>query len=367
MKKTLFLLFILAATCSFAQDYVFQVTPEKVNRPTLYYDLLNDLVNIREGFTEMKFWEPSVSGSGEAVWYTFNPSYNSSKVLNSYSYGSLSPLNSIFQPTRIKSASQQGNLHVSIIELNEGSQWEDFEIDSIYFDENGKDTLTTISWYEENGYKLIGKKVKTYSPSGKLTKSSIYLINELGKYFENKRRVITYNGNHRTSDLFFNVGENGALNEEAKYEYTYINDKLDSMIFSVKSGIISQMHAYKITLGTDEGINQIKVYQANASTKLEFAYRVVFSGGTAVGLKEVNDTEVTVYPNPVSNHLTIQVKDAGSYSANIIDVQGKVVLNTQVNQEQSTVNVSELSNGLYFLILTDTNGNSYQKRLVISK
>ena len=72
-------------------------------------------------------------------------------------------------------------------------------------------------------------------------------------------------------------------------------------------------------------------------------------------INENNTSEFNIYPNPVKNALTI----TGDYSsANIYDVFGKLVLTSQT---QKTIDVSTLSNGLYFVIINDENTITVKK------
>ncbi|HRO75553.1 MAG TPA: T9SS type A sorting domain-containing protein [Crocinitomicaceae bacterium] len=77
---------------------------------------------------------------------------------------------------------------------------------------------------------------------------------------------------------------------------------------------------------------------------------------TTVGLNEVSNATSKVYPNPTSDVLNIEVsKDAKSL--NVYGIDGKVVLTTSLNGTQSTINVSNLNNGVYFYNITTIDGS----------
>ena len=69
---------------------------------------------------------------------------------------------------------------------------------------------------------------------------------------------------------------------------------------------------------------------------------------------------LAIYPNPVNDVLTI---DGNYTSATIYDVFGKVVLTTDY---QNTINVSALSNGIYFINI-NTNNAITVKKIIITK
>jgi hypothetical protein len=77
-------------------------------------------------------------------------------------------------------------------------------------------------------------------------------------------------------------------------------------------------------------------------------------------IQENNTSEFNIYPNPVKDVLTID----GIYnSVNVYDVFGKLVLTSQT---QKTIDVSSLSNGLYFVNI-NTENTINVKKITISK
>ena len=77
-------------------------------------------------------------------------------------------------------------------------------------------------------------------------------------------------------------------------------------------------------------------------------------------IQENNEFAINLYPNPVKNVLTIE----GKYtSVNIYDVFGKLVLTTDA---QKTIDVSALSNGVYFVNIHKNNAITV-KKITVSK
>ncbi|MDR6808336.1 hypothetical protein J2Y45_005314 [Dyadobacter sp. BE34] len=74
----------------------------------------------------------------------------------------------------------------------------------------------------------------------------------------------------------------------------------------------------------------------------------------------------TVYPNPVSNRLNIDFKDKDHIqSLRILTATGSVVY--QSNELRSSVDVSKLSEGAYFLIITETDGSLTTRQILIRR
>jgi hypothetical protein len=78
-----------------------------------------------------------------------------------------------------------------------------------------------------------------------------------------------------------------------------------------------------------------------------------------------NDTTtVKLYPNPVSNQLTIQLPlQIEEASVKLYDVLGKKVIDTKVNSINKTINTNPLSKGVY-LIKVEAEGLSIAKKII---
>lgn len=63
----------------------------------------------------------------------------------------------------------------------------------------------------------------------------------------------------------------------------------------------------------------------------------------------VRDPEITIYPNPVSSILFVNSPDVQISSTTMLDMLGRIVYETAVNDFRHEINVSGLKNGIYFL------------------
>ena len=88
----------------------------------------------------------------------------------------------------------------------------------------------------------------------------------------------------------------------------------------------------------------------------------------AVSEKAIANLNISMYPNPAQTTLTINTADVKETTAiRVVDLTGKEVLNATANGGLETaIDVSALSNGIYFVQLT-LNGNTAIQKLVISK
>lgn len=86
----------------------------------------------------------------------------------------------------------------------------------------------------------------------------------------------------------------------------------------------------------------------------------VLSNSTFFGKDKI---AVVVYPNPAVNSINVEGVDTNS-TVTIINIQGKIVLRTSINAEASSIQISSLTKGVYFLNLVS---GSSQKTITFVK
>lgn len=104
-----------------------------------------------------------------------------------------------------------------------------------------------------------------------------------------------------------------------------------------------------------EGIALVKVTVANQADDQDFITVFVKFNITPVGIAD-EEAIFEIFPNPVSDVLYVNYSDFQSnVSIELYDALGKLVVNQQLNNQQISVDLSGLQNGLYFIKLM--NGN----------
>jgi len=85
---------------------------------------------------------------------------------------------------------------------------------------------------------------------------------------------------------------------------------------------------------------------------------VFFDGVQAVDELPANLVSVKAYPNPASDFLTIESKwkTQVKVSVSVLDVNGKLVQSTPLQDNKQRIDISSLSNGNYFYQLNDEKG-----------
>ena len=86
---------------------------------------------------------------------------------------------------------------------------------------------------------------------------------------------------------------------------------------------------------------------------VEQAYEI-----SSVGIKETAlNISLSVFPNPTSDFLTLKVQDYNNeaLSYNLLDEQGKLVLNEQITTQDTQIAMSALARGAYFINVLQAN------------
>ena len=87
--------------------------------------------------------------------------------------------------------------------------------------------------------------------------------------------------------------------------------------------------------------------------------QVVFSDDCSLGKEDFLMTQIAIYPNPVSETLFIASEGISIEKKTVYSLQGKLVL-SEMNASK-TIDASNLSEGLYFIEISSSEGKSIQK------
>lgn len=100
------------------------------------------------------------------------------------------------------------------------------------------------------------------------------------------------------------------------------------------------------------------VYTTNTGTNGSVAQGVQqpFEISTTTGINETSiNIELSVYPNPTTNYLTLKVEKTEGLTFQLYDLQGKVITNKKVNSATTTVAMENLPTATYFLNVVKNN------------
>jgi len=129
--------------------------------------------------------------------------------------------------------------------------------------------------------------------------------------------------------------------------------------------------------GTNNAVLSVNIL-ANSTTSVRSVDVLISAGAiikelhikqdASVGINDVNMlNNIRIYPNPTTGIVTISSNQAIA-SIDVFDVTGKLVYNkTNIKQNITSLNLSNLSNGIYFIHAQTENGGVSKSKVVVSK
>ncbi|MDW5290819.1 T9SS type A sorting domain-containing protein [Formosa sp. PL04] len=117
-----------------------------------------------------------------------------------------------------------------------------------------------------------------------------------------------------------------------------------------------------VTINAGGAIGQVIRVQSNLTTTLNLAEVQVFGSNSSLLQKSTSkketlsisnntdtETKFLVYPNPVSDIITIDFNSTSTAKMQIIDYLGKTVISDEIQNGTKSIDLSHLSSGLYFI------------------
>ncbi len=112
---------------------------------------------------------------------------------------------------------------------------------------------------------------------------------------------------------------------------------------------------------TQDGLYQVMVTDANGCTAMSSTF------GYSVGISENNsvNSPIVIYPNPTRGEIQLVIPSTiEKYTTQITDVCGKIIL---MNENQSTINLSELNSGIYFIEIRFNDKSIQRNKIILNK
>jgi len=100
------------------------------------------------------------------------------------------------------------------------------------------------------------------------------------------------------------------------------------------------------------------VYTTNTGSNgsVEQGVQQPYEISATVGINESSiSLEMSVYPNPTTNYLTLKVEITKNLSYQLFDMQGKVIASKKITDNTTTVVMENLPTATYLLKVTDSN------------
>ncbi len=137
-------------------------------------------------------------------------------------------------------------------------------------------------------------------------------------------------------------------------DFRFANNSQDYIVDSWIKVDLSSFGIYPYSISFRIESSDVGAWGINTPTY--FAIDDVYKS-TIVGIDENTNLSIDVYPNPVQDLLTVKGENG---VITLKDINGKVIL-TENHFSVSILNLEELTSGIYFLELINSNGKAVQK------
>jgi hypothetical protein len=288
---------------------------------TFTYDASNNLTSSLRQFWNSATWENQT-----LLTYTYNTSNNWITYL--VQLWNNSTWENYYKWTRTYDVNN--NMMSDLIQVWNGSDWMNLQLATYTYDANN--ILISKLWQDWNGSSWGNSTLSTYTYDANNNVISILLEDWNGSGWENGwLQTLTYDANNNLLSVLVEEWNGSAWVYLEQYSYTY-----DANNFKVSD-------SYKFY-----GPNSIKVTEGD-STYCYFHTAVV-------GKNELMSPigNISVYPNPSSGKITIETATNGHLF--ILDLNGQQLLQQEITESTTIVDVSWLPSGIYIVKIAGEKG-----------
>ncbi len=131
-------------------------------------------------------------------------------------------------------------------------------------------------------------------------------------------------------------------------------------VFNFLNDNINQTMEYEFTFGSPPQNARKLIIQDFSQNKLIFHSNENFLSTVDTHFQ----SKVSIYPNPVKDWLTIETIDCTNCTIKVYNLNGKLLYSERLNGLQERIEVSHLSNGVYFLVVENERGINQTEKFV---
>ncbi|MGB2423723.1 MAG: T9SS type A sorting domain-containing protein, partial [Flavobacteriales bacterium] len=152
------------------------------------------------------------------------------------------------------------------------------------------------------------------------------------------------------------------LDDEVTYEYTWTAGS--EYLWTIEGGLIVEGQGtaqVAVVWLLGEGVLTVQEFNGDGC---EGDVVSLIVSGTASNISE-ETVGFTAFPNPASDVVVVNTNGLEAHAFQVLDAAGRVVISERLVAGRNTINVANLANGTYRMVLTQENGRSV-KQLVIA-
>ena len=131
-------------------------------------------------------------------------------------------------------------------------------------------------------------------------------------------------------------------------------------------------YLYEYSMPTEGAVEGTMDVEADTDyIVMAFGYNAEGERGTiatkdfsTIGCIELNDIQFTVYPNPATSMIYVEMENDKDTQVSILDVTGRCVKSAELKGNVSSINIEDVEKGVYFIMIQQGENNSVRKLVV---
>ena len=148
--------------------------------------------------------------------------------------------------------------------------------------------------------------------------------------------------------------------------FMWVNGSHTTTSTNIPSGATAWDHALNSTSQTFMYVPAVVgTYSYKCTPHSSMGMVGAFIVNPAVSVPTVAAANFSISPNPVASQLNIQMDNAHALSVSVMDVSGRVILRTQGNAGNLSIDMSRVPNGVYTIHL-EADKNNYLQKIIVS-
>lgn len=291
---------------------------------------------------------------------------------------------------------ENGNSTVSDTKFASGGQYEDYLIQYSFFDDNNLVVYDSSIYYSavDEMWVVNGKSNYAYDANGRLLSKTTSSWS--GSWILGGKEEYTYTTEGNVLQILTSVFQNDNWVPTILLENTYVNNLLSSYAYSFFNGssweiqtktdmfynnqdLVETSYYYDYSSGApiltffqtytyDNNLNLITLEEQNVSenvyTNFSFSTFSDYCMSTVL-VEDEAAIDFSVYPNPCDDVLTIQFAHDVHAALGVFDMHGRCVKELRNLRNLESIDVSDLSSGIYLLKVNEENLPIQTLRLVV--
>jgi len=217
------------------------------------------------------------------------------------------------------------------------------------YDIKGNLTKYIVDWWFENQWYTSDKSEFTYDTNGNMTQNVDYWWDPYeNQWINTMKNEFTYNDSYSFSDLILPY-----FYKDSNFEIIYIHQMLNDgvgKIFNMGELFFNHMMTNRAKYDWNSNLNDWAITDN---------YAFSYSEQDILSVSESNVEQFKIYPNPVSNVLTIKSEIETIEKVQIYSVLGKKI--KEINMDFENISTEDLSKGIYLLRIYSEKGMMLKK------